>query len=34
MRYKTRHFVFHRIYEMASLVKDCIGNPDSFIEVG
>lgn len=33
MRYKTHQFVFHRIYEMASLVEACVSNSASFIEI-
>ena len=33
MRYKTRQFVFHRTYEMASLVEACVSNSASFIEI-
>src|SRR6266542_1064940 len=33
MRYLTHQFIFHRIYEMASLVEDCISNPESFEEL-
>jgi hypothetical protein len=33
MRYKTRQFVFHRTYEMASLVEACVSNSSSFIEI-
>jgi hypothetical protein len=33
MPHKTRQFVFHRTYEMASLVEACVSNSSSFIEV-
>lgn len=33
MRYKTRQFVFHRIYEMASVVEECVNNASSFMEI-
>jgi len=33
MRYKTRQFVFHRTYEMASLVEACVSNSSSFMEI-
>lgn len=33
MQYKTRQFVFHRTYEMASMVEACAINSSSFIEI-
>lgn len=33
MRYQTHQFIFHRIYEMASLVEGCVSNPESFEEL-
>jgi hypothetical protein len=33
MRYQTHQFIFHRIYEMASVVEDCVSNPESFEEL-
>lgn len=33
MQYKTRQFIFHRTYEMASLVEACAVNSSSFIEI-
>ncbi len=33
MRNKTRQFIFHRTYEMASLVEACASNSSSFIEI-
>jgi hypothetical protein len=33
MRYKTRQYIFHRIYEMASLVESCVSISSSFIEI-
>lgn len=33
MRNKTRQFIFHRTYEMASLVEACVSNSSSFIEM-
>lgn len=33
MRYKTRQFIYHRTYEMASLIEDCAINSSSFVEI-
>lgn len=33
MQYKTRQFIFHRTYEMASLVEACVVDSSSFIEI-
>jgi len=33
MRYKTRQFIFHNTYEIASLVEACVINSSSFIEL-
>lgn len=33
MCYKTHQFIFHRTYEMASLVEDCASSSSSFIEI-
>jgi len=33
MRNKTHQFVFHRTYEMASVVEACVNNSSSFMEI-
>lgn len=29
----ARNFIFRRVYDMAALVEECVGNPASLIEL-